>query len=434
MKIQSLTLENLRGFVGKHEIVLTDPQVAAFIGVNGSGKSTVLEAIATSLANLTSFMNKVDGSTDSHFDRFDVYQDRDSAVWDIQFSYLDAHEKYKFIQELFNRVGSISGPAGAYSRKEQKLIDRLRSDIVREDSLIPVFGYYRSTDLKPDIYQQKRNLSPAFQREETYHGAWKSNVDFSQIADLYSLAINIENNEKVNYNKNYESPMARSFRLGTSTFLNALHNTKDYRTIQLTRKGFQQVLAYKKDGVLLNMNQLSSGELSVVALMMDLIHRCVLANSHLDDPLTSPGVVLIDEIELHLHPRWQATIVKALTTTFPNIQFIISTHAPLVVNLLKDEQLFVLRESGVVPGSDLMTTYGMSAGDVITLIMGAPSRPPEVGDRFDRIAKLLADPSPDNLKEAQKQLAELRNTISPHDLELIQLANLLSLEESAVDL
>ena len=435
MKIHSLTLENLRGFAGKHEIKFTDDHVVAFIGVNGSGKSTVLEAVADGLSHLITPINKANGSTQYRFDRFAVNSKAETASWSVRFSYVGSSKIYEFAQSVHNSVIIFEGPIIAYGEREKDLVNQLSKDIVAENKIVPVLGYYHATSssLDPDTYSNK-GLYPVFSREQAYDNALMANVDFGQITEFYAQVINLENSEKVNNDEAYTSPLAQSFKLGTVKFLNTIQGTEDLHTVQLVRQGFQQLLAYKKRETLLYLNQLSSGERSVIGLVMDLIYRCVLANSHLPDPLHSPGIVLIDEIELHLHPRWQANIIKALTTTFPNIQFIISTHAPLVINQLKDEQLFVLRENVIIPGTELQTTYGMSASDVITQIMGAPSRPPEVRDRLNEIATLLSDPTPDNLSEAQRRLDTLREDISPHDTEFLQLSNLLSIEESAVDL
>lgn len=81
---------------------------------------------------------------------------------------------------------------------------------------------------------------------------------------------------------------------------------------------------------------------SVIALVGDLSRRLAIANPKRENPLEGDGIVLIDEIDLHLHPKWQEKIFPALQNTFPNIQFIVSTHAPKVLESV-DENIKVIR-------------------------------------------------------------------------------------------
>ena len=76
--------------------------------------------------------------------------------------------------------------------------------------------------------------------------------------------------------------------------------------------------------------------------------RLSIANPLLDNPLLGEGVVLIDEIELHMHPSWQRNVLKQLRETFPNIQFIITTHSPIVLSEVNDDyHVFFMRNSGI---------------------------------------------------------------------------------------
>lgn len=92
----------------------------------------------------------------------------------------------------------------------------------------------------------------------------------------------------------------------------------------------------KKDGQYLKINQLSDGEKCTIALFGDLARRMTLANPQLPNPLEGQGVVLIDELELHMHTSWQRKVMPVLKETFPNIQFIITTHSPQILGELDD--------------------------------------------------------------------------------------------------
>lgn len=105
-------------------------------------------------------------------------------------------------------------------------------------------------------------------------------------------------------------------------------------------------LAVMKDGIEHSVDQLSDGEKCTLALVGDLARRLALANQGAADPLQGDGVVLIDEIELHMHPSWQRMILPVLSETFPNVQFIISTHSPQVLGEVDGRfNLFMLADA-----------------------------------------------------------------------------------------
>ena len=98
---------------------------------------------------------------------------------------------------------------------------------------------------------------------------------------------------------------------------------------------------------MLELDQLSGGQRAVLALAADLAWRMAQGNPHLDGPLRSEAIVLIDEVELHLHPSWQQRILNDLRRTFPNAQFIVSTHSPQVLTTVEPKHIIELaREDG----------------------------------------------------------------------------------------
>lgn len=94
-------------------------------------------------------------------------------------------------------------------------------------------------------------------------------------------------------------------------------------------------------------NQLSDGFRGIIGLAADLAYRCIQLNPHLGSKAitNTPGIVLIDEIDLHLHPKWQRTIVADLKRVFPNVQFIATSHSPFIIQSLKTNELIILDES-----------------------------------------------------------------------------------------
>ena len=134
----------------------------------------------------------------------------------------------------------------------------------------------------------------------------------------------------------------------------------------------------------LEISQLSGGYRIVLALAADLARRMAQGNPHLDDPLQSEAIVLIDEVDLHLHPSWQQRALPDLMRTFPNAQFIVSTHSPQVLTTVMPEHIARLRRhgDGIVAAATPGPTYGAEAGYALAVEMGTKERPPAEHNEF----------------------------------------------------
>ena len=129
-------------------------------------------------------------------------------------------------------------------------------------------------------------------------------------------------------------------------------------------------MVVKKSEQTLYFDQLSDGEKCLLAMTGDIARRLAMANPYADNPLQGGGVVLIDEIELHLHPGWQRRVVPALERTFPNVQFILTTHSPQVLSSVAREQIVLL--SGFQAVSRLPYTEGRDSNAILSELMGVP--------------------------------------------------------------
>lgn len=94
------------------------------------------------------------------------------------------------------------------------------------------------------------------------------------------------------------------------------------------------------------------------------------------------GIILIDEVDLHLHPAWQKQILHDLTEIFPNVQFVVSTHAPEVINSVAREQVIVLENYQALPAP--AETYGKDANGILRAIMRVKERPDDIMEKFEQ--------------------------------------------------
>lgn len=141
---------------------------------------------------------------------------------------------------------------------------------------------------------------------------------------------------------------------------------------------------------------LSSGFRTLVGMVLDIAYRMAVLNPFLLKDLVNrtPGIVLIDEIDMHLHPQWQWNVVKALKMTFPKVQFVVTTHSPIVIASCKDEKLIMLSQNFVeARHAKLEFAYdrsvqGWQVDDVLEDIMKTANRVPETVQKLSRLRTL----------------------------------------------
>ena len=146
----------------------------------------------------------------------------------------------------------------------------------------------------------------------------------------------------------------------------------EYSNLRVKRTPRPHMLIDKCEQTL-NLDQLSDGEKNLIALVGDIARRLSIANPNLPDPLEGEGIILIDEIDLHLHPQWQRMVVGRLSSTFKNCQFIVTTHSPQVLGEVDPENIHLLYsdpELGI-QASQPDQSFGLTANDIIDEIMGS---------------------------------------------------------------
>lgn len=172
------------------------------------------------------------------------------------------------------------------------------------------------------------------------------------------------------------------------------------------------------------LHQLSDGQRVFLGLIGDLTRRLILLNDNSDNPLMGQGIVLIDEIELHLHPKWQQKIIRVLRKCFPNIQFIISTHSPQILGEVESKHLRILtlQESGEIKVTIPEQSYGLTSSEIVEELMGGKGRNQDVKKKIDQIFKLIDQ---ENFVKAESEIKELQTELNGEIPELIEAKSLI---------
>ncbi|MFN7117662.1 MAG: AAA family ATPase [Saprospiraceae bacterium] len=414
MRIKRLELKNFRGF---EELTINFPEapnnVAVFVGVNGAGKTSVLEAIVNIIQKFFDSMFEVKYSHE-----FTEFQKHRNAK-NIRKEYNEA----EIVAEIINEILGIFkvdlkilkiGQTKIDSPQEGKIInstwDDARNPREKFKKNTPISFFYPTDRFVKD----NPNLNPInlgnIQPADAFRQALSREIDFDAFFQWFR-SIEDSENEQIRFtdNSKFRSKELEAVRKAINIFLPNFKNPRVQRQPQ-------EELIVEKNGEKLSISNLSHGERLMFAMVGDIARRLSIANPDLDDPLQGEGVVLIDEIELHLHPGWQRKIVPLLTNTFPNIQFIITTHSPVVLSTVKRENIFILEDFKLVEKTP--HTYGRDINSILYQTFGVEERQPEVENEFRKLYALIDDP--ERVEEAKATLEKMKEKYGADDPELIR--------------
>ena len=180
-----------------------------------------------------------------------------------------------------------------------------------------------------------------------------------------------------------------------------------------------------EDPVSLPLRYFSDGIKAMLSMTADIAYRIALLNPNLGGEAMreTPGIVLIDEIDMHLHPSWQRKILASLKKVFPRIQFIVTTHAPAVLANVPRENIIVFSEGKAYPPAE--HTYGRDVNTILRDVMGTEVRPQEVMEKKALFYKALDE---GDFSAAEKQLGVLEKILGQSDEEVVYMTTMLDLE------
>lgn len=394
MKIRSIRYVNYRGL--KTGEVFFDPQLTVIVGKNGSGKSSVLQAVATAVSWIVARIKSEKG-VGSYIDDLSVTNGHQNAQIVANFDeFGDVSIPNKTKSGLPKRYNIDLNGLRSYSFEIREQLERTNFQ-----SSVPVFALYGVKRAVIEIPLRIRNTEEHML--ETYKECLNGAAKFRDFFMWFRNQEDLENEMRLDQegHANYSSRELGAFRRAMQRFM------PEYTNVRVRRKPLRMTV--RKEGDELNVAQLSDGEKIYLALIGDLCRRLVLANPTLEDPLNGYGIVMIDEVDLHLHPKWQSEVARRLTEVFPNIQFIITTHSSQVINRVATEKLRILGNGQV---SMANYSYGMPTNVVLKDIMGVDSeQPQEVVDAISDTYTAIAE---GNLQKAQQLLDKLDETVPGH--------------------
>ena len=393
MYLKQITLQNYRCYE-KFDITL-HKNLTVIVGANGAGKTSLLEAAAIAMSIMFVPMDGLKSlsidKTQAHLKAYTIGSTSDvQAQYPIKVSATAVVDGQEIHWER-----SLNTSKSQATQKEAKEIisvatgyqNRLREG----DStlILPVLAYYGTGRLW-DYHPKKQN--------EIFETSTRTNGYIDSIGGTANIKLMMNWFAKMTVQK-YQN---QENGLGAIPELEAVFTAMEKCYSQVT--GFDNVKVQYNMGpkeldvsytdaagkrMRIPLNRLSDGYKGTISLVADIAYRMAVLNPQFLENVCSEtdGIVLIDEVDLHLHPAWQQRILSDLTSIFPKVQFIVSTHAPEVINSVPSENVIAIENNQAIPVS--VETYGKDANGILRSIMRVPERPQLVMERFDKFYKAI---------------------------------------------
>ena len=407
MKIEKLVLENFRRFV-ELEIEF-EPSLTVIVGINGAGKTSILDGIAVLVGRLLTRLPQVSGVALSPKDLH--INNGTSLAPGVRCS-LQANMISELSALPLNTATENHAPntlAWSASRLRDKSLKtaKIVRETLREDTNIgvssidnfadllidaenesqpyrmPVVAYYGTQRATVSAPLKRRNFATSFARFDSLTGALNPAANFKQVFEWMHAKENDEARaQKKRKSFDYQDSELQTVRAAIESFFPHFKNPRT----ETNPLRFVVDTEYNGVAVTCDLSQLSDGYRTTLALVADLACRMARANpasNTTPNPLKTDAVVLIDEIELHLHPGWQQTILADLRRVFSCTQFIVTTHSPQVLTTVEPQCIRIIDWNGAEKrGEQLLKEATFSIGAesqyVLETILGVPPRPADI--------------------------------------------------------
>ncbi|MFE8604065.1 AAA family ATPase [Archangium violaceum] len=408
MKVRRLEMTSFRGF---RELTLEfNGPMTVLVGTNGAGKTSILDCLAVLLSQVSSGIMSGTG----HGRRFyesDIQYGQPHTLNSVEAAFGEKLIKWSLALVRKGMPRSVSSNLSGL----KELITQVQEENARGQYQLPLAIYYpvnRAPDV-PSRIREQHEFGPLSAFDQALEGGGRN---FRLFFEWFREREDLENQQSRRLQDyEYRDGQLEAVRGAIAGLVPGMWG------IQVERAP-QRMVILKDDApnARLEVNQLSDGEKTLLAMAGDLGRRLAMANPSLENPLLGEAVVMIDEIELHLHPGWQRMVVQRLQETFSNCQFILTTHSPQVLSQVPAESVILLdRFQRAEPSTG---TLGRDSNSILTEVMGVPERPEATAERIQEIARMI---DREQLPEARRALDELAQQLGAYDSEVVRLRALI---------
>ncbi|WP_425058629.1 DNA replication and repair protein RecF [Sporomusa carbonis] len=417
MQLQSIVIKNFKGI--KDIAVNFKAGFNILIGDNGVGKTSILEAISVGLGG---FLAGVNETNTKHISQDEVRLESkltgDGSI-NIKQEYpvkvectaiLDNHE-FTWVRQKKTLKGRTTVEPRDICRFSKEMLDDT-------DKIAPLINYQSAARMWA---QKREKTTNVFQENYTRSVGY---IDCLAEESNAKMLLNwCKRMEEIAWQEDKKISEYEAVKDAIVTFMSIM-SEKPVKGVRFHKRTGQLVYSINEEENI-PVHLLSSGYQSVIWMVMDIAYRMAVLNPDLRKEVTkkTPGIVLIDELDLHLHPKWQWKIVEALKATFPCVQFITTTHSPLIIASCKNEQLITIGNDMEIGYST--SAYGHQVGHVLSYLQDSYDRAKAVKDKFDGFYQAIDD---EKFKEAQCILDELLLELDDTNPDIVKAKTTLELE------
>lgn len=340
MKLSRIRLQNYRRF-DEFEIKL-HPEITVIAARNGQGKTTVLEAIAAALGP---FVGAFDFGRSENIRRTDARFSVQPGSFENETNFpvvIDAElieptiQWQRTLQSAKSRTTiKEAAPLANWGKQFQKSLS------ASAEVTLPVVRYYSSRRLWVNHSNTSGKAILTQSRTQGYEDCLSSLSNFAQLQEWVKKTTQAiqQQRELPGYEKSNLDSRLKGIQRAVDTVMTEEGWSHFHYSFV-----FDELAMIHPDHGALPISLLSDGVRAMISLVADLALRCVRLNGFLGEnaPQYSPGIVLIDEVDLHLHPAWQQRVVQTLRAAFPKLQFIISSHSPQVLSTVERDNIRVI--------------------------------------------------------------------------------------------
>ena len=375
--------------------------VNLLIGDNGVGKTTILEAMTVALGDYLNGLSKIAKtgvkSTDVRIGTH-VLSDASQGVVYSTPVIIKARFQYgknKLTGEVTRKDETSSSKTRFLGKEVAQYANTLVNDIHAE---LPLFCYFSTSRLAPPKREDFGTASnnKLNDRRCGYIGCFESNLDIKTI-QAWCLKMEMAAFQQKKCIREYEA-----FKKIVSDFMLHMNELEEKPEVYYSR-AFETIV-YSENGNTLPVHYLSAGYQSLLWIIMNMAFRLALLNPGKEDLGAIGGVVLIDEIDMHLHPKWQWKVIGALRDTFPKIQFIMATHSPIIISSSRNVNLIQIDEKQKV--HYLPEAYAYSVEDVLELRQESVGTPKELKKVCQMFETAFNEENYEMAKKVIEQMAE----------------------------
>ena len=413
MHIQKVIIKNFRCF--EHLEVNLDPDINIFVGNNGSGKSALLDGIAIAMIPYIIKIQRLLATEEIEgkslvLERQEVSanQEDNRKINPPEFT-VSATGFSDWTSVYEEMIANNKLPLSLSFKGLTKLLAELESKFLNQldnkKSDLSIIAYYRGDRHLNNIDDIEDISNKYFNRFDALNNILDATSDFTDLANWFFVREYEELREgKWQGNINFELPDLKQVRNAISTII--APNARVYFSGATSAKLMVEWTMETGEKRELLLSQLSAGYRNMLALVMDFARRLAQANPEMQNPLAAEAILMIDELDLHLHPTWQQKIIPDLKKVFPNTQIIATTHSPEVVTTVKQNQVKILEDYQIKECPS--PTRGMKSSDIVRYVLGLSDLRPDT-EESKTLTQLFEAIDNGQLEEAKRLKKELQH-------------------------